>query len=66
MQKLMTLALAIVMLTAAFVGVASAQPYDADIYSFTRTANSMSLTGYDRWQARLQTGKWELRQQMGR
>ena len=61
MQKLMILVLTVVMLSAACVGMASAQQYNPNIYSFTRSANFMSLIGYDRWQTHVETGKWLLR-----
>ncbi len=60
MQKLLMLVLAVAMLSAAFVGVASAQQ-NPNIFSFTREANYMSLSGYDRYRTHLQTGKWTLR-----
>ncbi len=66
MQKLLILVLSVVMLSAAFVGVTSAQqipnvPSITIIESFSSGTNYMSLHGYNRYQDFLRTGKWTLR-----
>ncbi len=66
MQKLLILVLSVVMLSAAFVGVTSAQqnptvPSITIREAFNSGTNYMSLHGYNRYQDFLRTGKWTLR-----
>ena len=60
MKKLAVIVLGIMMLSAAFVGVASAQPSPntATLTPFSAEMNFMSQAGYTRYQNHQQTGQW--------
>ena len=60
MKMLAVIVLAIMMLSAAFVGVASAQsvPDTATLTPFSPEMNFMSQAGYTRYLNHLQTGQW--------
>lgn len=60
MKKLAVIVLGIMMLSAAFVGVASAQPSPntATLSPFSAEMNFMSQAGYTRYMNHVQTGQW--------
>lgn len=60
MKTLAVIVLAVAMLSAAFVGVASAQqsPNMATLTAFSPQTNFMSLPGYTRYLNHVQTGQW--------
>lgn len=60
MKKLAVIVLGIMMLSAAFAGVASAQPSPntATLTPFRAEMNFMSQAGYTRYLNHLQTGQW--------
>jgi len=60
MQMLMVIALGVVVLSATFVGIASAQqnPNVSNLTPFSAEANYMSLAGYLRYVNHQQTGQW--------
>ena len=60
MKTLAVIVLGIVMLTAGFVGVASAQVYskESKLTPFSPRANYMSQAGYSRYVNHQQTGQW--------
>ncbi len=60
MKKLAVIVLAVAMLSAAFVGVASAQPAPntANLTAFSAQTNFMSQAGYARYLNHQQTGQW--------
>lgn len=59
-QKLAVIVLGVIVLSAAFVGVASAQQYPnvAALTPFTAETNFMSLPGYLRYLNHQTTGEW--------
>ena len=59
-QKLAVIALGVIVLSAAFVGVASAQQYPnvSNLTPFTAETNFMSLPGYLRYVNHQATGEW--------
>jgi hypothetical protein len=60
LQKLAVIVLGVVMLSATFAGVASAQqaPNVANLTPFSAETNYMSLVGYLRYVNHQQTGQW--------
>jgi hypothetical protein len=60
MKTLAVIVLAIAMLSAGFVGVATAQsvPDTATLTPFSAEMNFMSLAGYTRYMNHQQTGEW--------
>jgi hypothetical protein len=60
MKKLAVIVLGIMMFSAAFVGVAAAQPSPntATLAPFSAEMNFMSQAGYTRYLNHLQTGQW--------
>jgi hypothetical protein len=60
MQKLAVLVLGVVVLSAVFVGVASAQqfPNVANLTPFTAQTHFMSLPGYVRYLSHQQSNQW--------
>ncbi len=59
-RKLAVIVLGVVMLSAAYVGVASAQQYPnvANLVPFTAQTSFMSLPGYLRYLSHQQTNQW--------
>jgi hypothetical protein len=60
MKQLAVIVLSVMMLSAAFVGVASAQqsPNTATLIAFSASMNFMSEAGYQRYVNHQQTGQW--------
>jgi hypothetical protein len=60
MQKLAVIVLGVVMLSATFAGMASAQqvPNVSNLTPFSAETNYMSLVGYLRYVNHQQTGQW--------
>ncbi len=59
MKQLAVIVIAVAMLSAAFVGVVSAQsPNMATLTAFSPQTNFMSLPGYSRYLNHVQTGQW--------
>jgi hypothetical protein len=60
MQKLAVIVLGVVMLSATFAGVASAQQYPivSNLTPFSAETNYMSLAGYLRYVNHQQSGAW--------
>jgi hypothetical protein len=60
MKQLAVIVLSVMMLSAAFVGVASAQlsPNTATLTAFSPSMNFMSEAGYHRYVNHQQTGQW--------
>ena len=59
MQQLAVIVLRVMMLSAAFVGVASAQDLrTANLIAFSPSMNFMSEAGYIRYLDHQQTGQW--------
>jgi hypothetical protein len=60
MQKLAVIVLGVVMLSATFVGMASAQqaPNVSNLTPFSAESNYMSLVGYLRYVNHQETGQW--------
>ena len=59
-QKLAVIVLGVIVLSAAFVGVASAQQYPnvSNLTPFSPETNFMSLAGYFRYLSHQTTGQW--------
>lgn len=60
MQKLAIITLSVMVLSAAFVGIASAQQYPnvVNLVPFSPETNFMSLPGYLRYLNHVQTNQW--------
>lgn len=60
MKTLAVIVLTVVMLSAGFVGIASAQQYskEANLTPFSAQMNFMSEAGYTRYLNHQQTGQW--------
>jgi len=68
MRKVAALILGVILLSAVFTGVASAQQYPnvSNLRAFSAEANFMSLAGYLRYLTHQQTGQWLTYQEAAR
>jgi len=68
MRNVAALILGVILLSAVFTGVASAQQYPnvSNLRAFSAEANFMSLAGYLRYLTHQQTGQWLTYQEAAR